>query len=318
MPSLLEVRHLSVTSDNHLQALRIISDVSFSVERGECLIVLGESGGGKTILTRALTRLFLPVQPFKVTGEVVFDGVRLEGLSGDELNQLRKRSIRYIFQEPSRALNPLMSVGAQMALAGGSRVPERNDLAEALTRVGILDAESLLRSFPHQLSVGMAQRVLTAMALLPGPELLIADEPTSAIDEETRNTIVDLLRRRQKESAMAMIVTTHDIEIAKALGQRIVVILRGKIVEGGPAEQILMSPFHPYVKDFVEQAPAALEGRDSKNMSSSGNDVLPTMSPGSCCAYAGRCRREQEVCRTREPDLEAAGTGREVRCFFWK
>ncbi len=318
MPSFLEVRNLSVVRTNHGQRPRIVSDASFSVQRGECLIVLGESGGGKTILTRALTRLFPEKNPFRITGEVVFEERRLLDVPEEELRKVRRQAIRYVFQEPGKALNPVTTIASQMALADVRNKPGIDRFKEVLADVGIPDPTTVLRSFPHQLSIGMAQRVMIAMALLPAPALLIADEPTSAVDEETRGTILDLLLRRRREGSMAMIVTTHDIAVARALGHRIMVLLRGMIVESGPADQVLTTPLHPYVRDFlgVSQEGNGLHKVNAPSPVGRMSDAPDSFS--SCCVFAGRCAKAKEKCWTLEPQLEGTGTDREVRCFFWK
>ncbi len=318
MQPLLEVRHLSVVRLNQPQANPIVSDVSFSLDRGKCLIILGESGGGKTVLTRALTMLFPPRHPFGVTGDVVFEGRRLSERSEEEMSLLRRRSIRYVFQEPARALNPLATIALQMALADGRSEQGNHGFEKDLADVGIADPAGVLRSFPHQLSIGMAQRVMIAMALLPNPALVIADEPTSAVDVDTREMILQVLLRRQREGDMAMIVATHDIEVAPVLGHRVIVMLGGMIVEAGPVEQVLSSPHHPYVQEFLATSPTRAGSQPIDDMPPPLESPDHPWTIGACCVYAGRCPKAKEMCRTDEPQLESTDADREVRCFFWK
>ncbi|MGA9119284.1 MAG: ABC transporter ATP-binding protein, partial [Bacteroidota bacterium] len=318
MEILLEVRNLSVDLFNGTHAVPIISGVSFSLEPGKTLILLGESGGGKTILTRALTNLFPQGSSFVVTGDVVFNKSRLSDLSREELTLVRRRSIRYVFQEPGSALNPLATIRSQMALADITSGSDGRRYEKELTDVGITEAATVLRSFPHQLSIGMAQRVMIAMALLPEPALLIVDEPTSAVDADSRGMILDLLSRRQRHGDMAMVVTTHDIEVARALGHRVIMMLGGSVVEAAPADQFLTSPLHPYVQEFLGTNPHTPDSRSVGVQPLLAETPATPSTFGKGCVYAGRCPKAREMCWSREPQLESAGADREVRCFFWK
>ncbi len=318
MQYLLEVRDLSVVLVSGVQTHPIVSDVSFQLDRGECLVILGESGGGKTVLMRSLTNLFPAGHSFRCEGEVLFDGHSFSGMTASELTSIRRNSVRYVFQDPSKALNPVATIRSQMALADENGGDNESRLESLLAEMNIPEPAAVLRSFPHQLSIGMAQRVVLAMALLPSPQLLIADEPTSAVDVDTRELILGTLARRKQEQAMSVIMATHDIDVARSIGDRIVVVLGGLIVENGPAKSVLSTPLHPDVQEFLEAPRRGVE-TDSEDESSQNNGISwPPSKVEEGCVYAGRCPRVRDRCRTDPPQLESADSDREVRCFYWK
>jgi len=318
MQYLLEVRNLSVVHVNGFRTRPIVSDVSFQLVHGESLIILGESGGGKTVLMRSLTNLFPAGHSFRCTGEVLFDGHAFSGMTASELLTIRRNSIRYVFQDPAKALSPVATIRSQMALADDSRGESETRWESALAEMGIPEPAAVLRSFPHQLSIGMAQRVVLAMALLPSPQLLIADEPTSAVDVDTRELIIGTLSQRKQVQSMGVIMATHDIDVARAIGDRILVILGGLVIENGPARTVLSNPFHPYVQEFLD-APQRTVQTDSADDPSLMHGIPGARSNAEKgCIYAGRCPRVRDRCRTDPPQLESAGSDREVRCFFWK
>jgi ABC-type dipeptide/oligopeptide/nickel transport system ATPase component len=318
MQFLLDVRNLSIVRLHEPHAPPIVSGITFRLERGESLIVLGESGGGKTVLTRGLTGLFPAGSGLGVTGEVLYDGRRISTYTKEELNLLRRRSVRYVFQDPVSSLNPLLSVQAQMSLAEDPASGKAHVWEEALAAMEIAEPAEVLRSFPHQLSVGMAQRVTLAMALLPGPSLLVADEPTSAVDVETKEAVLKILSGRQRENRVSLIVATHETDVARALGHRVVVVLGGMVVEGGPMASTLDAPLHPYVQEFTGvragKSPASGDVSVHPGPEFAGH---PRLRRGGC-VYAARCPLAQEMCWVRVPELESVGHDREVRCFFWK
>lgn len=318
MQYLLEVRDLSVVHVSGFQSHPIVSDVSFQLARGECLVILGESGGGKSVLMRSLTNLFPAGHSFLCTGEVQFDGHSFSGMTASDLTTIRRNSIRYVFQDPGKALNPVATIRSQMALADDNRKDGESRWESALAEMNIPEPAMVLRSFPHQLSIGMAQRVALAMALLPWPQLLIADEPTSAVDADTRDLILSTISRRKQEQSMGVIMAAHDIEVARTIGDRIVVVLGGLVVENGPAKSVLSTPLHPYMQEFLDAPQRIVETNNADE--SSHNHGIP-WAPSKAeegCVYAGRCPKVRDRCRTEPPQLESAAPDREVRCFYWK
>jgi oligopeptide/dipeptide ABC transporter ATP-binding protein len=318
MPPCLELRNLSVSLIGDGEESAILSDISLSLERGTTLIILGESGSGKTILTRALTRLFLPSQHFALTGEVLLDGRHVSGMPETVLEHVRRVFVRHIFQDPAAALNPRATVRAQLSIASGLAKPQDDAFEEVLASVGITDIVTVLKSFPHQLSIGMAQRVAIAMALLPQPALVVADEPTSSVDDDRREMILQLLAKRKRESNLALLVCTHDLGVARALGDRLAILLGGTLVESGTADALLSSPLHPYSQELLAaSSPPAPDHRPAAR----GGSARPAGAegiPGHGCKFAGRCPRELERCWVQEPPMERTGSDREVRCHFWR
>lgn len=308
---LLEVKGLTLSLSSPQKPTKIFADISFHLDAGQVLVLLGESGSGKTILTRSLTRLFPAPHSFRIEGEILCKGRQVLELTEEELRILRQREIRYIFQEPIRALNPTARIGVQMSLAGEGK--DRTAWEEALRRAGIPDPVTVLHLFPHQLSMGMAQRVVLAMALLPNPSLLIADEPTSSVDQSLRQQILTLLLDIQRSSGMAMIIVTHDLAVARAIGDRILVMLGGRIVEAGPVEEFLRSPLHPFARQLAGAEPATLRAGP---FASRTGDLTADGTPG--CFFATRCPKVRDICWTSLPESVNAGDGREVRCFYWK
>jgi len=263
---LLDIRNLTVEFQTAGQAVRAVDGVSLAIGKGEVVGLVGESGSGKTTLGLAITRL-LPEPPARVTGgEVLFEDKNLLQVPREELFRVRGGRIAYVFQEPSTSLNPVMTVGRQLVemveLHTGRRGQAAQQEAVALLgRVGLPAPVERLHSYPHELSGGMKQRVMIAMAIASRPQLLIADEPTTALDVTLERQIVLLLQRLQRELSLSLLVISHDIHLVKRLAQRIGVMWRGKLVEEGPADQVLTAPRHAYTQQLLAAQPkvAALE-----------------------------------------------------------
>jgi len=249
----LDVRELSVD----FGARRVVDRVSFSIAAGERLALVGESGSGKTVTALSLLRL---VEAARLGGEIVFEGRSVLGMSAPELHQLRGRDIAMIFQEPMTALNPVFTVGDQIAESlqlheGLARQAARNGAVEAMRRVGIEEPERRAHSYPHQLSGGQRQRAMIAMALACDPKLLIADEPTTALDVSIRIQILELLDRLRRETGMALLLITHDLNLVRRFADRVAVMERGVLVEQGPTAQVTQQPRHPYTQKLVSSRP---------------------------------------------------------------
>jgi oligopeptide/dipeptide ABC transporter ATP-binding protein len=312
---LLSASNLSVSVPGVDGRSDLIHDVSFSVRRNEVVLLLGESGSGKTILSRALTGLFPPSSPLKICGSVAFEGLNLLDVSEEDMLPLRRHRIRYVFQEPLQSLNPLARIREQMRLAAGDTHQNDRFLESALELVGLDNSEEVLRLYPHELSIGMAQRVCIAMAVLPSPVLLIADEPTSAVDASLRRRILELLISVQASREISLILITHDLDVASSFGDRILVLYRGRIIESAAREEFFERPLHPYSRMLI----GAHSGHPSPPIASSPDGLsLPADPPNHGCAFQPRCPRAERRCKEEEPDLEQLPGGQEVRCFFWK
>jgi ABC-type dipeptide/oligopeptide/nickel transport system ATPase component len=254
MNQLLQVRNLTVRIKAEVSTNLIVNDVSFSLEKGNVLAIVGESGSGKTTLCRALTRLFPISVHAEITGIVHFEDKDLLKSEESELQQIRQQAIRYIFPEPQQALNPVSTIRRQMNLAANSMTDFQ--LKESLRSVEIRNHDEVLDYYPHQLSIGMAQRVMIAMALLAKPTLLIADEPTSAVDASLRYQLLNLLRSLQHEHQMAMIIITHDLDVARKYADHVAVMVNGQIVETADCEQFFRGPKHPYSQSLLKAVPS--------------------------------------------------------------
>src|SRR5687767_3221599 len=249
----LEVRDLSIEFGSR----RVVDRVSFSIGAGERLALVGESGSGKTVTALSLLRL---VEAARVTGEIVFEGRSVLGMSADALQQLRGRDIAVIFQEPMSALNPVFTVGDQIAESlqlheGMSLEQARAGAVSAMHRVGIDEPERRARSYPHQLSGGQRQRAMIAMALACNPKLLIADEPTTALDATIRLQILELLERLRTEAGMSLMLITHDLNLVRRFADRVAVMERGLIVEQGETADVMERPTHPYTQKLINSRP---------------------------------------------------------------
>ena len=256
---LLDVRELSIrfrTEDGFMDAVK---NVSFSVNEGESLAIVGESGSGKSVTALSLTRL-LPEPPAEIVGgEITFRGEAIFGMAPKRLRNVRGGGIAYIFQEPSTSLNPVYSIRSQLAEAIKLHRREVHDveseIVRCLTAVGIVNPEQRMRDYPHQLSGGMQQRAMIAMALSCRPALLVADEPTTALDVTIQAQILKELRRLRTEFGMALILITHNIAIISGLCDRVAVMFRGQIVEYGETGSVLTNPQHPYTKALISCVP---------------------------------------------------------------
>ena len=314
-PALLDVRHLTTVFDVEGRALPAVDDVSFEVRKGETLGLVGESGSGKTMTALSILRLVQP--PGRIAGgRILFQGRDLMTLAEREMRRVRGAGIALVFQEPMTALNPVFTVGDQIAEAMvvhglETRAGARRRAVELLGAVRVADPERAAHSYPHQLSGGMQQRVLIAMALSCRPSLVIADEPTTALDVTIQAQILDLLREMRQAFDLSMLLVSHDLGIIAGTADRIAVMYAGRIVEQGPVRSVFASPAHPYTKGLLLSIPrgdgggrlAAIEG------------AVPAISelpPG--CAFAPRCPDAIPVCRAERPLETVAGPGRVVSC----
>jgi len=317
---LLRVRDLVVEFDTDQGVVRAVDGVSFDLQSGETMGLVGESGCGKTVTGLALLGL-IPSPPGRVvSGSIEFQGQNLATLAEDELRRIRGSEISMIFQEPMTALNPVFRIGNQMSDVlrlhqGLSRRQARSAAIEMLAKVGIPDPEQRIDDYPHQLSGGMRQRVMIAMALSCGPKLLVADEPTTALDVTTQAQVLEQITKLQREFGMAMILVTHDLGVVAETCQKAIVMYCGSIVENSPIEALFETPRHPYTGGLLASIPRVRDERITEL------PVIPGMVPDllhlpAGCRFADRCERVSERCRQSIPELrKLAATNTLVACY---
>lgn len=256
---MLEVRDLKIAFSSRGATVEAVKGIDFTVEEGESVAIVGESGSGKSVTALSLTRLLPEPPTCTVSGEVKFEGTDLMQVSKKQIRKYRGKEIAYIFQEPSTSLNPVYTIGYQVAEAIRLHRPDVRDVnklvIESLDRVGIRDAHLRSRDFPHQFSGGMLQRVSIAMALACQPRILVADEPTTALDVTIQAQIMDLLKALREEQKMSVILITHNFGIVSDFADRVVVMYRGEIVETGPTSKVMNAPEHPYTRALLDCIP---------------------------------------------------------------
>lgn len=256
---MLKVENLKIKFNSNGAATEAVKGISFEIKAGESVAVVGESGSGKTVTAMSITRLLPQPPACEISGKISFEGSDI--LSADEkaLRKIRGKEISYIFQEPSASLNPVFTVGYQIAEAVRLHRPEvkdvRAEVVKSLERVGIRSAAERYKAYPHELSGGMQQRVMIAMALACRPRLLVADEPTTALDVTIQKQIIDLLKEIRTSREMALMLITHNFGIISGLCEKVIVMFRGNIVESGDTEEVLKNPKHPYTKALIACIP---------------------------------------------------------------
>ncbi|WDP92351.1 MAG: ATP-binding cassette domain-containing protein [Desulfobacter sp.] len=314
MTELLEIEKLSVDFDG----FKAVDDVSISLGKGQVLGIVGESGSGKSVTQLALMGL-IPYPGIIEADTLSFDGRDLLSMASKKRRAITGKEVAMIFQEPMTSLNPCFTVGFQIKEAlkiheGGSRAQRKERALELLRQVGIPAPEDRLKCFPHQLSGGMCQRVMIAMAIACNPSLLIADEPTTALDVTIQAQIMDLLLDLQKERQMALILITHDMAVIAETVENVVVMYAGQVVEKNTAKNIFKAPRHPYTQALLSALPERNE--DSRRL-----PVIPGVVPGKYdrpggCLFHPRCSQAQERCKTLSPTLEQTAQGAAIRCHY--
>ncbi|MBE1536561.1 ABC transporter ATP-binding protein [Actinomadura algeriensis] len=312
----LGLRDVRVTLPSAQGDLRILRGVSFSVARGEIVAVAGESGSGKSTSILAALRL-LPAGA-RVDGSIECAGADVLGMGGRELRRLRARGARLIFQDPWRALHPMKRIGAQLVESARtadpdlSRAKARALAEETLGRVGIPDPASRMRSHPHEISGGQAQRIVIAMALVARPAVLLCDEPTTALDVTTQAQILELLRDLNRELGLSIVIATHDLDVIADIADRLVVMYAGEVVESGPTAEMLARPRHPYTYALLRAAPGLAGG--GRLHAIAGRPPSPAERPAGC-AFAARCPSVHDRCATVRPEPREVLPGRTVACL---
>ena len=312
----LHVQHLSTTFTTGRGRTAAVRDVSLDIAPGETYVLLGESGSGKSVTARSILRLYGAAAT--LTGTVALDGTDLGGLGRRELRALRGRRIAMIAQDPTAALDPLRSIGSQLVemlrvhRVETVKVEARRRALDLLAMVGIPDPSRVFTSRPHQLSGGMRQRAVIAIAIACGPELLIADEPTTALDVTVQATILELFLDLQRRNGMALLIVTHDVGVAEELGGRIGVMYAGRIVETGATRDVLAAPHHPYTRGLLDSLPRPGIPRGELPVIIGRPPLTGETPPG--CAFSLRCPLVEPACREHVPDLADGPAGRAVAC----
>ncbi len=322
MAALLEIEGLTTCFETEEGQVRAVNGISYALEEGEVLGIVGESGSGKSVHALSVMRL-LPSPPGRVTaGRVLFEGRDLLGLEDEEMRAVRGKQIAMVFQDPISSLNPVFTVGFQLAETlrahlrlGGAAARRRS--AELLDLVGIPDPHLRLGSYPHELSGGMRQRVMIAMALACHPKLLIADEPTTALDVTIQAQIIELIKDLRRDLNLTVIWITHDLGIVAGLAQRVNVMYAGYLIERGSVKDIYKHPLHPYTLGLLGSVPRMDRSSGGSLTSIPGKPPdLSRLGPG--CPFAPRCAHADARCRAEMPPFGGPDGSARVRCWHWQ
>jgi oligopeptide/dipeptide ABC transporter ATP-binding protein len=321
-PSLLDVRDLTtefvIERGGARRVIRAVDGVSLQIARGETVGLVGESGSGKSVTARSIIRLVPPPGRI-VSGSIVFEGRDLAHLDEGDLRHVRGARIGFVFQEPMTALNPVFTIGDQIAEAlivhGVVRgAAARARAIELLDAVRMPDPSQRAHDYPHQLSGGMRQRALIAAAIACEPSLLIADEPTTALDVTIQAEILDLLGAMRDRFGLSLLLITHDLGVVARLADRVAVMYAGRIIEEGSMRDVLAAPRHPYTRGLLASLPGTTPGSRLQAIPGTVPD-LAALPPG--CAFAPRCRDRFDACDARRPDAITVGPGHSARCFLY-
>ncbi|MGC4377012.1 ABC transporter ATP-binding protein [Fictibacillus sp. Mic-4] len=312
-----DLRTSFLTDDGEIPA---VNGISFEVNPGEVLGIVGESGCGKSVTSLSIMGL-VPTPPGKIQGEILYNNENLIRASEKRMRQIRGNDIAMIFQEPMTSLNPVFTIGNQLieAIRIHKKWPKNKAkmrAIEILKQVGLPRAEELMNEYPHQLSGGMRQRVMIAMAMVCEPKLLIADEPTTALDVTIQAQILDLMKRLNKETDTAIMMITHDLGVVAQMCERIVVMYAGEVVEEADVKTIFKHPKHPYTVGLIQSVPDMRLKKD-RLYSIPGNVPKPG-STKTGCQFAPRCPHRNERCLAETPPLDTLETGQKVRCWLYQ
>ena len=323
MPPLLDVQNLQTHFGTIDGVVRAVEGVSFHINAGETVGVVGESGCGKSVTAMSILRL-IQVPPGKIAGKILFKGTDLLELSEAEMQAIRGKDISMIFQEPMTSLNPVLTVGRQIGETvvlheGVSARDAEQRAVEMLTLVGIPAPGRRVREYPHQLSGGMRQRVMIAMALACSPQLLVADEPTTALDVTIQAQILELMRDLKTRVGAAIMLITHDLGVVAEMAQRVIVMYAGRKVEEGTVEEIFLNPLHPYTRGLMGSMPklgSSLHETGRTKLTEIQGQVPSLRKPIIGCAFASRCPGVTDVCRKIAPAIEQKAPAHWVACHY--
>ena len=322
MAPLLEIKGLKTHFATDDGILRAVDGVDITINRGETLCVVGESGCGKTVTAMSILQLIAMPPGRIVEGQIIFEGRDLVPLTSDELDEVRAKEIGFIFQEPMTSLNPVLTVGEQIAesLRRHEGLPNKAAFArtvEMLNLVQIPNAKARVHDYPHQFSGGMRQRVMIAMALACKPKLVVADEPTTALDVTIQAQILDLLQDMKERFGMAVMLITHAMGVVAETAQRVVVMYAGKVVEEADVDRLFEYPHHPYTQGLIRSIPRIdLDSEHKVRLEAIGGTVPNLIDPPPGCRFAPRCRHVMGVCTEKEPLLREVAPGHRMACHL--
>ena len=318
--ALVEVKSLKTYFRTEESIVKAVDDVSFQIEKGQTVCVVGESGCGKSVT--ALSMMRLVSAPGEIAGgEIFYQGQNLLSLDKKEMKRLRGKDISMIFQEPMSSLNPVFTVGEQITETileheAVTKLEAYERAIELITLVGIPRPKEIMESYPHELSGGMLQRIMIAIALSCNPQLLIADEPTTALDVTIQAQILDLLRRIKKEFNMAILMITHDLGVVAEMADYVVVMYAGKVIEQGPVLELFKNPKHPYTKGLLKSKPVLGQRKD--RLYSIPGQVPNLADLENSCYFHDRCEHCMEICKVKMPALKQDQNGQSVACFLYE
>lgn len=319
--TLVEFRNLKTYFYTEAGVVQAVNDVSFSIRAGETVCIVGESGCGKSITAMSLMRLIASPPGKIVGGEILFEGRDLLKIKESEMRMIRGNEIAMIFQEPMTSLNPVLTVGDQImepliehTLLSKSEA--RKKAIQLIEQVGIPRADQIIDSYPHELSGGMRQRIMIAISLSCDPKLLIADEPTTALDVTIQAQILDLLRQLKKDRNMSLMLITHDLGVVAEMADYVVVMYAGKVIEEGPVKEIFKNPRHPYTKGLLLAKPVI--GQRKERLFTIPGQVPNPIGLGENCHYSDRCEHAMDICRANQPALQKDGADSKVACWLYE
>ena len=315
----LEIKNLTVHFETEEGTVQAVDSVSFHINRGEIVGLVGESGSGKTVTSLSILKLVASPPGHYRSGRVLFEGKDILQIDQEELRKIRGGEIAFIFQDPMTSLNPVKRVGDQIAEAiklhqGLVETESARKAVEMMERVGIPSASTRWRQYPHQFSGGMRQRVMIAMALSCNPKLLIADEPTTALDVTIQAQVLDLMRDLWRQFQASILFITHDLGIIAEMCHRVVVMYAGRIVETAPAKDLFTSPFHPYTTCLLRSRPQL--GRKGTRLQIIRGTVPNMITPPEGCRFHPRCDRAELLCKSEVPSLREVIDQRQVACHL--
>ncbi|WP_025026040.1 ABC transporter ATP-binding protein [Caldalkalibacillus mannanilyticus] len=317
--NLVEFRHLKTYFYTEAGVVQAVNDVSFSIREGETIGIVGESGCGKSITAMSLMRL-IPSPPGKIeAGEILFEGKNLLSLREEEIRIMRSKEFAMIFQEPMSSLNPVLTIGDQimeplLEHLYMSKKEARLKAIDLIKQVGIPRAEEIMHSYPHELSGGMRQRVMIAIALSCDPKLLIADEPTTALDVTIQAQILELLKEIKEKRNMSLMLITHDLGVIAEMADYVVVMYAGKVIEEAPVRELFRNPRHPYTKGLLEAKP--IIGKRKDRLYTIPGQVPNPIGLGDYCHFSERCEFCMDICREEQPVLKTYESGNKVACWL--
>lgn len=321
MNPLIEVNNLSTYFESGTGTVKAVDDITFRIHEGETVCIVGESGCGKSITAMSIMGLVEEPHGKVVSGQIRFGDKDLLKISKEEMRRIRGNDISIIFQEPMSSLNPVITIGRQIMepLMLHQKLNKKQAYVRALELielVGIPRAEQIAASYPHQLSGGMLQRIMIAMAISCGPKLLIADEPTTALDVTIQAQVLETLRQSKEQSNMSIMLITHDLGVVAEMADYVIVMYAGKIVEEGDVEELFERPKHPYTRGLLKSKPVI--GQRTEQLYSIPGQVPSPLELSESCYFHDRCEKCIPICRTRQPQLKEVESGHRAACWLYE